>query len=368
MSSTRYAAPGSDPDDNSERHLSSKKLKGINIGLNVVCRVARVHKPEVAAAMIWLTNYANLKMLTADALSDELDLGKEEIRKVLSNAEADSQTVARFQMKVAALRGAFDAERNRRRMVDSSVRTEIRYAVSYALEEQCPVEIIAKTRMGKTDSAREEYFDHMHEAVWINCPSDESETAFMCDLAHVLGLSTGGGKKTVQMRQQIKGVFATGMINLLFVDEGHFLFPADTRKDSKPRRLEFLRELFDMRGGHQGIVILATPQYSLSLNILIERSPRWAPGQWDGRVVRFHCRDTMNDGELTEIARWHAPDAEPDAIGQLVLMAKATEGFAGKMVNAIKLARRRYAEKGVLTKRAILQAQAQMERGGKFDK
>lgn len=52
MSSTRFAPAGADPDASPERFLASSKLRGIQIGLNVVCRVARVRSEIEARAMI----------------------------------------------------------------------------------------------------------------------------------------------------------------------------------------------------------------------------------------------------------------------------------------------------------------------------
>jgi hypothetical protein len=66
-----------------------RELRGIQIGLNVITRVARVRTERERSAMIWLHNYARLENLTADALSDELDLSKPDIRAALTDPEAD---------------------------------------------------------------------------------------------------------------------------------------------------------------------------------------------------------------------------------------------------------------------------------------
>ena len=69
MSSTRTAPPGSDLSP--ERGLSSPKIAGINIGLNLVIKVARAHDEPTRRALIWLVNYAhNVHRSTADALAE----------------------------------------------------------------------------------------------------------------------------------------------------------------------------------------------------------------------------------------------------------------------------------------------------------
>src|SRR5690348_6910929 len=115
MSSTRYALPNSDPDAAPERFLANAKLRGIQIGLNVITRVARVRSERERAAMIWLHNYARFQNLTADALSDELDLSKPDIRAALTDPESDMQ---RFVRQVEKLRGEFEAK------LDEPVRTK----------------------------------------------------------------------------------------------------------------------------------------------------------------------------------------------------------------------------------------------------
>ncbi len=53
MNNERSTAAAADPDLVPERFLSKSKLRGISIGLNVVCRVARIRSKAEARAMIW---------------------------------------------------------------------------------------------------------------------------------------------------------------------------------------------------------------------------------------------------------------------------------------------------------------------------
>src|SRR5436190_8097155 len=114
MSSTRYASTGTDPDLAPERYLASARLRGIGIGMNIVARVARVLPEPERHAMIWLTNFAHLRDMTADSLSGELDLDKVEIRRALTDPDADR---TRFVRQVEKLRADFLAEMKRPRPV-----------------------------------------------------------------------------------------------------------------------------------------------------------------------------------------------------------------------------------------------------------
>jgi AAA domain len=359
VSRTRYAAPGSDPDASPERHLSSSKLRGIQIGLNVICRVGRIRSERERACMIWLHNYARLQNLTADALSEELDLSKPEIRAALTDPEAD---LARFVRQVEAIRKQFEAAL--KPLVDTEPTKIVRAGLSMALKSKKIVDVIGFTRIGKTVPALD-WFKRfaMDRGIYFNCPSDESDRNFIWAWARAMGIGAGQSKKTCQIVPQIQGCLGKGMIELVIVDEGHFLWPADQK--AKPKRIEFLRSSYDMFNPAQiGVVNLTTPQHSISMNLALANNKRWAPGQWEGRAIPFHLPEVVSDKDLADVARYHAPDFSDGMIAALVLHAKATAGFCGAMVNAIELARFLAEEKGEkkVSANTLLQAQAQMTR------
>lgn len=361
MSNTRYAPAGADPDAAPERYLASAKVRGINIGLNVVCRVARCRPEPERRAMIWLANYARHRELTADALSEELDLDKAEIRAALTDPDAD---LARFCREVARVRQGFEA--GLPPWVDTAPFKKVRAAFDFARDERVIAEVVGHTRMGKTDAAKDRYLHHLDRAVWLDCPSDESDRTFVFDLARALGIGVGTGKKAVQVKPQVKACFGPGLIDLLIVDEAHFLWPADAK--CKPKRIEFLR--CDIHNnGRVGVLVLATPQFTASLQASMNSNPRWAPGQWDGRRVPFYLKDTMSEADLTAVARHHAPEFPEEHLALLVEQAKASAGFCGVMINAIKYARALARAEGepVVTRARLEDAQAQMARGTRLE-
>src|SRR4051794_35271355 len=145
MSNTRYAAPNADPDAAPERFLASGKLRGIQIGLNVITRVARIRTERERSAMIWLFNYARLQNLTADSLSDELDLSKPEMRAALTDPDAD---LTRFVRQVEAVRKTFEA--GLKPLVDTEPTKIVRSGLAMALKHKKIVDVIGFTRIGKS--------------------------------------------------------------------------------------------------------------------------------------------------------------------------------------------------------------------------
>lgn len=357
MPSTRHAATPEASEAAPWRNLSADKLKGIQIGLNIITRVARIRTERERSCMIWLHNYARLQNLTADALSTELDLSKPEIRAALTDPDAD---LARFVRQVEIIRQKFEA--GLKPLVDTEPTKIVRSGLAMALKHKKIVDVIGFTRIGKSVPALDWFKRNaMDRGIFFNCPSDESDRNFIWEWARAMGIGAGTGKKTCQIIPQIRSCLGTGMIELIVVDEGHFLWPVDQK--AKPKRIEFLRSAFDMFNPAQiGVVNLTTSQHSISMNLALANNKRWAPGQWEGRAIPFHLPEVVSDKDLAAVARYHAPDFDDGMIAALVLHAKATAGFCGAMVNAIELARFLAEQQGAkkVTANILLTAQKQM--------
>ncbi len=354
--STRHASP--DAPFSPERGLSSPRIAGINIGLNIVCRTAFAHPEPMRRAMIWLANYAHAHRTTADALSQQIGISKGDIRAALTNA--DFEDTALFIERVQAFRASWEATLPNT-LVETEVTREVNRAMGYALKRTKIIEIVGKTRMGKSESARLHWLRHLDRCLWFDCPEDDTERGFFYELAAALGIGVSSAKKTGLFRAQTKACFGPGGIECLIVDEAHRLWPSDVR--AKPKRIEFLRAIYnDGRGC--SVVIIGTPQHTDSLNTSLDLAGRWAPGQYEGRVVRFHLQETMTKPDLRAVARHHAPEATLEAIEALVEQALATQGYCGAMVETIHLARDIY---GSLDIQAITRAQLQQARGSRIE-
>jgi hypothetical protein len=352
MSSTRTAPAGSEL--SVERGLSSPKIAGINIGLNIVIAISRSHPEPVRRSLIWLVNYSrNVVRCTADALAEKLDVPKASIRAALTDPECDD--LPRVVTAIQKLRTEFESTITD--LVDTAVAREVGLGMGYAIKRTKMVEIVGKTRIGKSDCARVHWLRNLDRCVWFECPEDDTERGFFYELAGALGIGVSSAKKTGLYRAQTKACFGPGGITCLIVDEAHRLWPSDVH--AKPKRVEFLRSIYaDGRGC--SVVIISTPQHSESLNMSLDHAGRWAPGQYEGRVSRFHLEDTMSTKDLAAVARHHAGRGVSETvISALVEQALATEGYCGAMVETIDLARDIY---GSLTIESVTQAQLRQSR------
>lgn len=348
------AEPGSE-----QAFAGWKSRNHIQIGFNVIVNCATTRPARERDAILWLANYAHRERMTADQLTEQLGMDRAGIRAALTNPEVE---IKQFVNKVESMRSVLD--NNLPKLAETKIVKEVTEACEFAMETGSIVEIIGKTRIGKTDSVELFYLRNLHRSAYIVAPATESYSDWIFAVARAIGISVGNGKKVTQIEAQIRVCLRSGAINFVIVDEGQRLWPSDIRL--KPKRLEFLRTLWDENRNKIGIAVVATPQFTISLNQAMKVSTRWAPGQWDGRVVRFLLPDTLTDGDLGRVAKHRCPEANEEMVRQLVLGAKATQGFCGSMVNVLKLARFR-AGKGDITLEAIIQAQAQMARGSKIE-
>lgn len=359
MSSTRYNNTG---EFSPEAMQASSKLRGIAIGMNIIIRVARSHPDATRRAIIWLANYANMRGLTADALTHEVDLPKGAIRAALT--DPDCEDIDIFRSKVEALRARFEATLPT--LVETKVKHEVDRAMRCAARKTKMVEIIGKTRMGKSDCARQFWLRNLDRCLWFECPEDSTTRGFFYTLADRLGIGISTAKKTGLLREQCRACFGPGGVEILIVDEAHRLWPADVR--CKPERIEFLRAAY-ADGTGTSVVIIGTPQHTESLNGSLESAGRWSPGQYLGRIVPYHLDDTMSITDLAAIAAHYAPGASKAVIDALVEGALISEGYCGQMVNVIELAQDDYLEPGQpLTLDAVSDAQLQMSRAARLQR
>jgi len=326
-----------------EKFMSHPKVSGINIGLNVVVRNGRSRNEKERASLIWLHNYARLRGVTADGLSEEIQIDRNDITHALTNPDYNLDP---FVATVTDVRTNFD--RTRRRLYPTTGCKLIHKVVRFAADKSNPCEIIGKWRSGKTWPAWEAFLDNMHRALWFLCPSGNDTRDFFSEFARHASIGVGTIYKPGQLRPKLLSLFGKNAIELLITDEAQRLWPTTNSRNGTmayPRRLEFERDIYDMFIPAQvGIVNLCTPQHSEMMSKALAKHELWAPGQWEGRAQGWAIPETMTDEELEGVARWHGPDLADNATGPLLDFAKSSEGYIGSMVKAIERAREFYAE------------------------
>lgn len=349
MSSTRYAS-NQEPSHAPERNLSDPARRPITVSLAIAAQACRIYDPATRSACLWLANLAansqriqlcwqerllpdplgTVGRISEVELAHQLGLEPVEIYEALSgHPEAD---LPNFTLAVETFRAKFESQLPP--LVKTSDSDIIAAAFATAAEEHKITVLSGKWRCGKTDESQRLWLKNLHRCIWVHCPADNTERSFLNAIAAALGISANAGKKTPQLREQIKRAFGIGLIDCIIMDEAHNLWPSDIA-DSKPARAEYLRELRDTLG--LGCMLITTDQFALSLALAVQHNTRWAPGQFLGRRAQFPLSDIHTDAEIRSIAKLHGEGLLPEAaLPILVEFAKAEEGYLGAMVTAIR--------------------------------
>lgn len=361
MSNTRTSSNTNPAEFPPEKFMSDPKVSGLNVGLNIAIHTGRAYPIDVVRARIWLINYARIHGVTGHALADTLGMERSQLLLCLSSTHGDIDT---FLTKVAALRKHFES--TIRPLAPTTGAKLVRKVVAFALEQKTPCDVLGKWRSGKSHPAWECFLRNMDRAVWFLCPSGNDDRTFVAFLARAFSIGTGTSMKPGQLRPKIFACLGARGVDLVITDEAQRLWPTAapgrTVRLPYPRRLEFMRDMYDTYIPSQvGLVNLTTPQHAEMMHESITNHALWAPGQWEGRAQSFVLPETMTPAEIASIARWHGPELTDDAVEALTKMAASSEGYIGKMVKCIERARFFHSNGKTITRADVLGAARSME-------
>jgi hypothetical protein len=354
-------------------------MTSLPIALPIIARVARSLPAPERRALLWLTNYARLLDLPQEALAAALRLDPGEIRRALTDPACDR---AAFVRAIAALRQKFEAglktPRAERKtpppfksklfrdacgpLANTKIARKVTNAIRFAARDREPqiVEIIGRTRLGKSIAAAHEYFRRLDHAVWIVVPPTLDERSFYLAFANALGIAASSADRNSALAAQIESCLGPDLISLAIVEEAHRNWPAGPRR--APRRLDHWRDWWEYHS--LASVHLSTPQAAQRERaVLLRDDARWEIGQWIGRRQCFDLPATMDDADLEAVARCHAPAASRAALDQLISHAKTSRGYAGVIARTVERATFKLAGNSSMTLlEAIKDAQKQIDR------
>lgn len=323
-------------------------VAGITISVQYVQACARLLDRDDATAIKWLSGYARLLDLSTDHFAAEFGMDAYQVREAMVNPQLDATTRAQFTGHVLELRrqfeeglhAPFDPERNPfpkatpfyrayGRIAETSVTAAIREAVQFADEESAIVRVLAKERIGKTLSAAHLFLGMLDRAAWVRVPAGAGQRIFLSRIADGLGTAGANDNNTTVsvFMQRIERTIGPGKIEVLFLDQAHWLWP------EKADKLIALRHEAIMDWNEQnglGVVQLTTDQDNIQ-RTLARKNQRHAFGQIIGRTETYVCGDSLTDADIEAIVRLDAAEMEPAVVSMLVNHCKATPGYLGSL-------------------------------------
>lgn len=305
----------------------------IQVSGSVVINVGRTREKPDRDAINWLFFYQLREQMTAKRLVDLVGVDATSLRAAFTRPDFD---VSALVPKIEKLRAK--AEAFVRQPAESDVFALCARGFRIAKETHSMVEVIVKTREGKTTAADWCHLKNMHDTVYVYCRNEKNERDFIWGVARAHGLAVGNGNTLTQLREQIRSMYGNGGLAALILDESHRIYPKNIQDE--PTRIEFIRSIWDEHTDDVGIVSFATPQSVITLNLMMKLNERWAPGQYSGRVIRLDSsRKKPTENCLRKVARWHCPEGTDAMIEQLAKFAKISDGLLGSMINTLKVAR-----------------------------
>jgi hypothetical protein len=337
------SSQSSPEDENAYRHLADSSIIGINIGLHTIGRVARNRTDRARRAMVWVHNYARMTQITADMLADDLSMPRIAIRSALSDPH--SEHVEQFVRASEELRKTYEA--NLPTIVENTVTKSVRLAMLEGYEDRVLSLLIGPERVGKTTAFLDIFLrEYMDRGVFFTVPESRNMRTFTAAWGAAMGIRVSTSKNNDQLRAQIAGAMASGIVDVVCMDEAQRTWPSDLT-NSYPEKIEFERTIWDTAeinrraragrnsGGGVGIIKSATPQFETDLITALDRNKRWKPGQFEGRMRRTHTPDTLSRAEVRAIAAHHAPEFPAPCLDLLTSVTLASPGLLGFMSNVI---------------------------------
>ncbi len=210
-------------------------------------------------------------------------------------------------------------------IAETQVSTEILKWLRRARACGRPVHLTGSCRYGKTETIRclAKAFPWQYRVV--NTPPDQSVQSLCTAIAAALGIEFTND--TVQnKKEKIQSVLDQANIMLIF-DESHFLFPVTFTRNTRPRRLDFVRVSILDRG--IAAAFISTPQSYRESKRKFEKMTGYNLDQWDGRMLReepVELPEEITEEEKLAVARIHFPGYDENYLLAVTKQVSVVEG------------------------------------------
>jgi hypothetical protein len=228
------------------------------------------------------------------------------------------------------------AESIRSPFVMTEIGKEIFETLDYALETRGMVLVEGLARTGKTYATKVWCELNSGRARYVQVPSTNDDIGFYRAIAQSLGVSSMLSLKAIQLRERVEYVLQTGGI-MLVLDEAHYCFPQNNRREALPNRLNWILTAAVNYG--VPVALISTHQFTKTQK-LIEKKTGWASEQFIGRLSHYTTLPgSLSKDDLTAVARALLPEGKEKAIEALVLYAQGSSKYIAAIESIVKRAR-----------------------------
>jgi hypothetical protein len=159
---------------------------------------------------------------------------------------------------------------------------------------------------------------------------------FFRKIAEAIGSASALSFKGVQLRERVEIALQTSKL-MLVLDEAHYLWPQNNRRESMPGRINWVMTALVNYG--VPVALVTTPQFIRDQK-LVERKTGWTSEQFIGRIGHYQrLPDALSEVDLRAVARRCLPEGDEAAIEVLALYAQASAKYLSAIDTAVKRAR-----------------------------
>jgi hypothetical protein len=191
----------------------------------------------------------------------------------------------------------------------------------------------APLRIGKSFAARTWCELHGGKARFVQVPASNDDISFFRAISQALGVAAALSLKGVQMRERIEVTLRSSNL-MLALDDAHYLWPQNNRREALPNRLNWLLTALVNHG--TPVALLTTPQFAGDQRI-VEKKTGWTSQQFFNVINDYRSLPRkLSRSELEAIAAACLPTANQDSISQLANYAFGSRRYLSAIEAALK--------------------------------
>jgi hypothetical protein len=191
-------------------------------------------------------------------------------------------------------------------------------------------------RIGKSFAARTWCELHPGLARYVHVPASNDDIGFFRAIAESIGSASAFSFKGVQLRERVEVTLQSSKV-MLVLDDAHYLWPQNNRREALPNRLNWLLAGLVKHG--VPVALLTTPQFARD-QVIVEKKTGWTNAQFLSQISEYKkLPQVLSKAELIEIAELCLPAAERKLIQALALYAVASGRYLTAIESVVKRAR-----------------------------
>jgi histone H3/H4 len=208
--------------------------------------------------------------------------------------------------------------------------------LDYAAQSKCLVLIDGLARTGKTFAAKAWCEQHPGRARYVQVQSTNDETGFFRAIAKALGINSGLGWKSIELRERIEDTLQ-GCDLTLVLDEAHYCWPTQDYRHALPGRINWILTALVNHG--VAVALITTPQF-IQTQKVVEKRTNWTSEQFIGRIGHYQkLPDSLSAADLERVARVFVPEGNERSIETLVAYAQGSAKYLAGIESIARRAR-----------------------------